>query len=321
MPRLPSLNALRCFEAIARLGNMNDAADELHVTQSAVSRQLRALEEELGALLFRRVHRGLVLTQKGQVLASTLREAFDLISGGVERLQRSSERLRIRVTPTFGIRWLMPRLPRFEALHPEWRIEVNLAWSNFEPTDRGYDVGIVCGLSSWPSPLLTPLFAEQLTPVCSPAFLEKHRLPQKADDFASLRLLHCQFRPPDPGDWNRWAQAWEGGLFDTSRGEFFDTLDLALRAAATGRGIAIADLAVIEDDLALGSLVVPYPDAVVTGTSYSFVEPDPEQSSRIALAFREWVLEEAKASQAGLIRRAHAGGTGASRNRLRAIST
>ncbi len=135
MPRLPSLNALRTFEAVARLGGMERAAGELHVTQSAVSRQIRLLEEELGILLFRRVHRGLVLTPKGQALASTLRAALDLISSGVEHLARPSERLRIHVASTFGIRWLVPRLPRFEARHPEWRIEVNLAWYNFEPKD------------------------------------------------------------------------------------------------------------------------------------------------------------------------------------------
>lgn len=299
MPRLPSLNALRTFEAIARLGSMNDAADELHVTQSAVSRQLRALEEELGVLLFRRVHRGLVLTPKGQALASTLREALDLISGGVERLTRSSERLKIRVPPTFGIRWLVPRLSRFEARHPEWRIEINLAWDNFDPTDREHDAGIVIGRAAWPDACLTPLFTEQLTPVCSPAFLERHGIPKQADDFTALQLLHCRFRQLDASDWYRWARGWSGGFFDTNRGEFFDTLDLALRAAETGRGIAVADLAMIGDDLALERLVLPCPDTVAAGGTYYFVEPNPRDSSRIALTFREWLLEEAESCMAG----------------------
>jgi LysR family transcriptional regulator, glycine cleavage system transcriptional activator len=296
MPRLPSLNALRTFEAIARLGSMNDAAEELHVTQSAVSRQLRTLEEELGVLLFRRVHRGLVLTPKGQALAATLGEALDLISEGVERIARSSELLKIRVPPTFGIRWLMPRLSRFETRHPEWTIEVNLVWVNFKPTDRGYDAGIVLGSTSWPDACLTFLFTERITPVCSPAFLEKHGPPKTADHFKALQLLHSQFRSPDPGDWNRWARGWGGGWLDTNRGETFDTLDLSLRAAEAGRGIAMADLVMIEDDLALGRLVLTCPDAVVAGESYYFVETDPGEGSHIALAFREWLLDEARRS-------------------------
>lgn len=316
MPRLPSLNALRCFEAIARLGSMNDAAHELHVTQSAVSRQLRSLEEELGTLLFRRVHRGLVLTPKGQALASTLKEALDLISGGVERITRSSELLKIRVPPTFGIRWLMPRLSRFEVRHPEWSIEVNLVWLNFKPTDRGYDAGIVYGSTSWPDACLTPLFTEQMTPVCSPAFLEKHGTAKAADYFEALQLLHSHFRLPDPGDWNLWARGWGGGSFDTNRGETFDTLDLSLRAAEAGRGIAMADLAMIEDDLKLRRLVLTCPEAVVAGEAYYFVEPEPDHSSHIALAFREWLIEEAKAGA-----HLHKEGDDSSLNRFRAMST
>ena len=296
MPRLPSLNALRTFEAVARLGGMERAAGELHVTQSAVSRQIRLLEEELGILLFRRVHRGLVLTPKGQALASTLRAALDLISSGVEHLARPSERLRIHVASTFGIRWLVPRLPRFEARHPEWRIEVNLAWYNFEPKDQGYDVGITYGRSSWPDACLTPILTEQLTPVCSPDFFERHRPPRQASDFNTLQLLHCQFQPPNPGDWHRWVSDWSGGFFDTNRGEVFATLDLSLRAAETGRGIAMADLAMVEDDLALRRLVRPCPEAMVAGDTYHFVQPEPEHNAPIVLAFREWLLEEAQAS-------------------------
>jgi LysR family glycine cleavage system transcriptional activator len=296
VPRLPSLNALKTFEAVARLGSMNAAADELHVTQSAVSRQIRLLEEELGIPLFRRIHRGLILTSKGQALSSTLREALGLISDGVERLARSSEQLRIRVAPTFGIRWLVPRLPEFEARHPEWRIEINLAWYNFELKDRGYDVGITCGRASWPDACLTPIFTEQLTPVCSPAFLDRHGSPKRSVDFNALPLLHCQFRPPDQGDWHRWACGWNGGFFDTKRGEIFDTLDLSLRAAETGRGIAMADLTVIKDDLALRRLVLPCPEAMVAGSTYYFVQPEPEDSSPIVLAFRDWLLAEVQAS-------------------------
>ncbi len=275
---------------------MNAAADELHVTQSAVSRQIRLLEEELCIPLFRRVHRGLILTSKGQALASTLREALNLISSGVEHLTQSSERLRINVASTFGIRWLVPRLSRFETRHPEWRIEVSLAWYNFEPKDQGYDVGIIYGRASWPEACLTPVMTERLTPVCSPDFLDRHGPLKQASDFTALQLLHSHYSPPSPGDWHRWASNWDGGLFDTDRGEMFATLDLSLRAAESGRGIAIADLIMIEDDLALQRLALPCPDAIVPGDTYYFVQPEPEDSPPSVLAFRDWLLEEAQAS-------------------------
>lgn len=298
MARLPSLNALRTFEAVARLGSMAEAATELHVTQSAVSRQIRALEEELRLPLFRRVHRGLVLTAKGQALAATLREALGLVAQGVERLTRSSERLRVRVLPTFGIRWLMPRLSRFEARHPEWQIEVNLVWDNFEPQDQDYDAGIVSGRGPWPDACLTPILTERLTPVCSPGFLRRQALPEKPNAFDIPQLLHCNPSKCGFPDWRLWAEEWGAPSLATDRGEAFDTLDLALRAAETGRGVAMADLAMIEDDLALGRLVLPYPEAVVTGETYYFVEPDPDHSPPITRAFCDWLKAEALASSA-----------------------
>jgi LysR family glycine cleavage system transcriptional activator len=294
MPRLPSLNALRTFEAVARLGSMDQAARELFVTQSAVSRQVRLLEREIGIPLFRRVHRGLVLTAKGQELAKTLQEAFKLVASGVERLTKPSERLTVRSPPTFGIRWLMPRLPRFEALHPDWKVEINITWHEIGPDTLKHDVGIRCDPGPWPGKCLTPLMVERLTPVCSPKLLETWPLSRRAADFEKVPLLHCSY----PGcDWLQWARQWGGEPFDVNHGETFDMLDLALRAAEAGRGVAMADLGMIEDDLALGRLVAPFPDIVVPGEAYVFVQPDPERSSPLALAFRDWLVEETRKSQ------------------------
>ncbi len=290
MPRLPSLNALRTFEAVARLGGMERAAGELHVTQSAVSRQIRLLEEELGIPLFRRVHRGVVLTAKGQALAAVLKEAFGLVASGVSRIMKAPERLTVRTPLTFGIRWLMPRLSRFEARHPGWKVEINMSFHEIRPDTLKHDVGVRFGRGPWAEKCITPLFAERLTPVCAPKLLETWPLSGRAADFDTVSLLHCTF----PGtDWRKWAQGWGGELFDVERGETFDMLDLALRAAESGRGVAMADLAMIEDDLALGRLALPYPDNIVTGGTYVFVLPEPEHGSQAALAFRDWLLEEA----------------------------
>ncbi|MCB8819194.1 LysR substrate-binding domain-containing protein [Microvirga rosea] len=299
MSRLPSLNALKTFEAVARLGGMNAAARELCVTESAVSRQVRLLETELGLPLFRRVHRGLVLTAKGQELAATLRDVFGLLASGVERLTRPAERLTVRSPPTFGIRWLMPRLPRFEALHPGWKVEINITWHDIRPDTLTHDVGIRCGPGTWPSKCITPLMVERLTPVCSPRLLETWPLTRSTADLGRAPLLHCSC---PGGDWLRWARAWGGEPFSVDRGETFDMLDLALRAAEAGRGIAMADLTMIEDDLALGRLVAPFVDRVVPGEAYVFVQPDPERDSPLARAFGEWLAEEARRPQADIPR-------------------
>lgn len=268
---------------------MKRAAQDLSVSESAISRQIRLLEEELGLSLFRRVHRGLVLTAKGQELATALQEAFGLLASGVKRITQSPERLTVTTPLTFGIRWLMPRLHRFEARHPDWKIEINMTWHDVQPDTLRHDVGIRCGRGPWPEKLITPLMAERLTPVCSPGFLENWLLSGQAADFESAPLLHCSW----PGtDWRKWAEGWGGEPFSVERGETFDMLDLSLRAAETGRGVAMADLAMIEDDLALGRLVLPYPDIVVAGETYVFVLPEPEKAAPIALAFRDWLLEE-----------------------------
>lgn len=295
MTRLPSLNALRTFEAVARFGRMDEAANELNVTQSAVSRQIRLLEEELGVPLFRRVHRGLVLTSKGQELAKTLRDAFKLVASGVERITKPSERLTVSSLPTFGIRWLIPRLARFEALHPDCKVEVNITLHEIRPDTLKHDVGIRCGPGLWREKCITPLIAERLTPVCSPRLLETWPLSGRETDFEKVPLIHCSI----PGDeWLRWSRTWGGGPFNVDRGETFDTLDLALRAAEAGRGMAIADLMMIEDDLALGRLVAPFPNLTIPGEVYVFIQPETEHSTPVAVAFREWLQKEAKASTA-----------------------
>ncbi|WP_112661939.1 LysR substrate-binding domain-containing protein [Microvirga flavescens] len=292
---LPSLTALRAFEATARTGSMLRAAESLFVTQSAISRHIRTLEEELGCALFRRVHRGLVLTVEGEALARTLNDAFTQIGEEVNRLRHRPEVLRVHAPPTFGIRWLMPRLSRFEARHPDIAVEVNITWNKPEPDPPEFHVGIVCHHTerwSQPQPYLTPLMTERLTPVCSPDFLEKWPCLAEAKGFEEVPLLHCTNHHTD---WRLWSKGWGGAEFRVDRGEAFGTLDLAIRAAQAGRGLAIADIAMIEDDLRLGHLVMPLPDRIVPGESYYFVLRPTRKDRADGEALRSWILDELKA--------------------------
>ncbi|WP_165769697.1 LysR substrate-binding domain-containing protein [Arboricoccus pini] len=296
--RLPSLTALRVFEAAARLGGIARAAQSLHVTQSAASRQITALEAELQLCLFKRVHRGVVLTADGQALAATLTRSFGQISQAVDRLRADRGTVRLCVLPTIGIRWLWPRLHRFEERHPSIRLKADILWNAFEPDDLDHDLGIRCGRGAWPgSRAVIRLLGEYLTPVCSPDFLKNHRLPKTAAEFAAAPLLH---NDPDHQDWRVWAEGWGGPIFDVAHGQVFDMLDMAVRAASFGRGIAMADLGMVAAELAEGTLIAPYQAVVRSPESYYIVERRGVSARTEVETVRAWLLEEAAAAGAGI---------------------
>lgn len=293
--RLPSLNALRAFEAAARLGALNRAADELSVTESAVSRQIRALEDELGVGLFRRVHRGVRLSPAGERLASALGQAFETIRRGVDEVRKGPAEIRVRVLPTLGTRWLLPRLSAFESAHPDLKVRVSVLWESMTPDDVEHDVGIVMDENRWPPERLIALFRERLTPVCSPAYLKRIG---RLDTPASLRralLLHCSGAP----DWPLWLKQAGFPEAETDGGEWFDTMDMALRAAERGRGVAIADLAMVADDLALGRLVRASGIVVTDRTNYHVVRRDGGRARPEVDRFVAWLLAEAAATDQG----------------------
>lgn len=288
--RLPSLNALRAFEAAARLGALNRAADELAVTEGAVSRQIRTLEDELGVALFRRVHRGVRLSPAGEALAASLRDAFETIRRGVDQVRSRPAEIRVRVPPTFGTRWLLPRLASFEAANPELKVRVSILLDYMTPDDIEQDVGILIDDGRWPQDRLIPLFRERLTPVCSPAFLE--RIGQ-LDTPAAVRraaLLHTS----GSSDWLNWLEKAGFPDPDPEAGEIFDTMDMALRAAERGRGVAIADLSMIADDLALGRLVRASPITMSDRTAYCAVRTDILRPRPEVDRFVAWLTAEAR---------------------------
>jgi LysR family glycine cleavage system transcriptional activator len=289
--RLPSLTALRAFEATARLASVTRAAQELHVTQSAVSRHLRTLEEELGLPLVRRVHRGVAITPAGRTLASALSASFERIGETIERLTREKNSLRLRALPSIGVRWLWPRLHRFEAAHPEVRLHVDILWHNMQPDDVEHDIGIRVGRGPFPEEEVSFLMVEQLTPVCAPSLLLAHPLPWTAETLARLPLLHGA---EDWADWRTFVAGWSGGQFDVERGPTFDVLDMALRAAEAGRGVLAADINLIGEDLAAGRLVAPCHEVVPSGHAYVVVCPDRGGDAPAVEHLRAWLVEEAR---------------------------
>ncbi len=258
VPQLP-LNALRAFEASARLCNFTRAGQELNVTQTAISHQVKALEDQLGVTLFTRLPRGLALTDEGHALLPVLTDAFDRISGAVTRLQegRFQEVVTLGVVGTFAIGWLLPRLSDFRDHHPS--IDLRLKTNNnvADIVAEGLDYFIRFGDGAWHGTDALPLLEAPLSPVCAPALAD--RLKQPAD-LHGVPLLRSFRRD----EWERWFRA-AGVAPPTPRGGMFDSSTLLLEAAAGGEGVALLPVAMFQEALGQGRVKQPFELAVDTG--------------------------------------------------------
>ncbi len=289
--RLSSLNALRAFEAAARHESFARAADELCVTEGAVSRHVRLLEEDLGVQLFRRLPRSLKLTEAGRKFLPILTDAFESIAHAARQARVSKRELKVICPPTFSIRWLLPRLQQFRSEHLDIQLRLTTAPYNMEIFFGGdFDLGFDCG---WRPDGVEAILVLQsiLTPVCAPGALEKAPL-RHPSDLAAHNLLHTT---PDRHDWEVWLRTYKAEGVDWRQGELFPSGDMAFRAAALGQGVVIGDLVVLRDEIESGQLIQPFKDHEIKdpteayhlfGTASCWNDPD-------VRTFRTWVLETA----------------------------
>lgn len=285
--RLPPLNALRAFEAAARLLSFTRAADELHVTQAAVSHQIKGLEEWLGVPLFRRVNRGLVLTDAGQTYLPPLREALDLMANATERVIRrdSTGTLTISTMPSFAAKWLVLRLGRFQAAHPELDVRLHTTSQMVDFAQQDVDVAIRFGSGNWPDLRVERLLNEDIFPVCCPSLLPTLATP---DDLKKHTLLHDDYIVT----WGDWlAEAGVEGI-DATRGLHFTDSSHTIQAAMEGHGVALARQVLAADDLAAGRLARPFGVALSGLYAYYFVAPTHYFQRPKVKAFREWLFAE-----------------------------
>ena len=296
--RLPPLSALRTFEAAARHLSFTRAAEELHVTQAAVSHQIKGLEADLGARLFRRLNRCLLLTDEGQLLVPSVRRAFDELAAGVERVRERccGGALTISTTPSIAANWLASRLGRFQALRPEFEIRLMATPRLVEFAREGVDCGIRYGFGDWPGLLAERLFNATLTPVCSPRLLEGPEPLREPADLARHTLLHAL---DDMDDWRLWLRAAGALGIDPQRGPKFELMPLALQAAISGTGVAITRGPLADEALAAGLLVQPFDLELPSECAYYFVVPELRAEQPKIQAFRAWLLEEVAAATAG----------------------
>jgi LysR family transcriptional regulator, glycine cleavage system transcriptional activator len=295
--RLPPLNSLRAFEAAARHLSFTRAAEELHVTPAAVSHHIKALEDHLGAKLFRRLNRVVLLTGAGQACATGLSEAFDRMAVALERLraQECSGPLTVSTSPALAAKWLVPRLERFQELYPEIDVRVSAAMRLVDFAREDVDVAIRYGTGAYPGLLTELLLTNEVVPVCAPALLEGPRRLRAPEDIRHHTLLHDDTRTSDGAypNWAMWLRA--AGLedVDPSRGPRFDYPGLVLEAAAAGDGVALALSTVAAADLAAGRLVRPFAVAAPTPFAYYVVCPEATAERPKVAAFRRWLRAEA----------------------------
>ena len=292
---LPPLNALRAFEAAARHLSFTRAAEELHVTQAAVSHQIRTLEEHLGLPLFRRLTRGLLLTDAGQTLFPPIRHAFDTLAGAVGTLKArdSAGSLTVTVLPSFAAKWLVPRMSRFQDHHPDIDLRIAAGERLVDFARDDVDLGIRFGNGEWPGVQVEQIADEDVTPVCSPTLARDLRRPS---DLATAPLLYEDMLPlGNFPTWATWFQAAGIGGLEPARGPRFSHTHMMLQAAIDGHGVALGGTVLIADDLAAGRLVAPFDLAIASGYAYYLVCAPAAVGRSKVRAFRDWIMAETAA--------------------------
>ncbi|HEY7610178.1 MAG TPA: transcriptional regulator GcvA [Alphaproteobacteria bacterium] len=309
MRRLPSLDTLRAFESAARHLNFTKAANELHVTQSALSQRVGALEAELGFPLFLRRGRQLELTPRGNAIAAAMGRAMAEIARVFAGLEESeaARRLVISVLPSFATRWLMPRLVRFHEAHPNLEVQVNAEGRLIDLTASDADLALRFGTGRYAGHRVDFVMDDYVLPVAQPALIEATKALRGAralGDAAALARVPLIYdsaveRDASGTDWKSWFEHAGAAHPPRPTGLRFSQADLMLQAAAQGQGVALARYSLVHDDLVAGRLVPVLKDSMLRTRYDYYLVCLPEQAERPAVdAFRAWLLAEARAFMA-----------------------
>jgi LysR family transcriptional regulator, glycine cleavage system transcriptional activator len=301
--RLPPLNALRAFESAARHLNFSRAAEELAVTPGAVSQQIQNLEDYVGAALFKRTPRGLLLTDSAQTALPALREAFDRLAEAASLLTAAVDGRRLTLTapPSFAAKWLVPRLGRFEAAHPQVDVWLSADMDLVDFAASDVDLAIRYGPGPYPGLEAIRLLNETVIPVMSPDLATANPVRAPAD-LARHVLLHDGSSNADEScpDWQMWLAARGVRGVDATRGPRFNQSSLVIEAAMSGRGVALAKRTLAQDDLDAGRLVAPMPISTLIDFAYFLVHPKAKGRLPQVKSFVGWIRGEAEAHERAL---------------------
>lgn len=289
--RIPPLNPLYVFEMVARTQNLTTAAKHLHVTQSAVSRQIGVLETHLGVQLFRRERHGVSLTRAGQTYAEQILPAFEAIAEATESLTRSSRQgaLRVRTYTTFAAKWLIQKLGDFRAQHPSIEVRITNGVPDVDFDRDPVDVAIQFGNGRWQNVQADLLFRDEIEPVCSPAFLAKYAPnPKYPESLLRQRLLVAHYRRTD---WDIWTQAMDlAEAAQQAEQMTFGSTILCWQAAVDGLGLAMGQRELLSAEFASGQLVHPFNRPLLREPAYYLVRPARQRETRKVQMFRDWLL-------------------------------
>ena len=293
--KIPSLQALACFDAAARHESYTRAAQELALTQSAVSRQIGALEDYLGLTLFRRTRHGVALTPAGADYARQIAprlQALERDTLNAMARQGSTGTIALAAVPTFATRWLIPRLPDLRRRHPELVVHIETRTRPFLFADTEFDAALYSGtpeqVANWAGTRAMALIEEEVLPVCAPTLLRERRIWQPAD-LAHLPLLQQSTRPEA---WRQWFEAMGVDAPAALSGSRYEQYSLTVAAAAQGLGLALVPRLLIEPELAHGDLVVACPHPLKSGRRYWLIMPEREPSPAVA-TFAGWLRRQA----------------------------
>ncbi|MCP8938796.1 transcriptional regulator GcvA [Alsobacter sp. SYSU M60028] len=294
---VPSLGALQALEAASRHGSFTRAAEELNLTQGAVSRQIALLESELGVRLFERVRQRVALTPAGEAYAGQVREALVRLSAATLSIMThrgAGGVLSLAILPTFGTRWLIPRLPEFFRQHPEITINFATRIRPFDFASEDLDAAIHFGEANWPGAVAHRLMGETIVPVASPALVAQAGV-REPRDLLALPLLQQVTRPRG---WAEWLTSQGLGSEKTIPGPVFEQFAMVAQAAQAGLGAAIVPRFLVEEELKAGTLVIPFDRPVESAQAYYLVYPRERRDRPPVAAFRDWLLAACEHSNA-----------------------
>ncbi|SFN45532.1 transcriptional regulator GcvA [Xenorhabdus japonica] len=294
--RLPPLNALRVFDAAARYLSFTKAAEELFVTQAAVSHQMKSLEDFLGLKLFRRRNRSLLLTEDGQSYYLDIKEIFTAINDATRKLQARSAKgaLTVSLSPSFAIQWLVPRLSGFNQSFPGIDVRIQAVDREEDKLADDVDVAIFYGRGNWPGMRTDRLYPEYLLPVCSPSLLTGDRPLKTPSDLAKHTLLHDSSRR----DWQAYIRQLDmQQQINVQQGPIFSHSSMVIQAAVHGQGVALANNVMAQNEIDAGRLVCPFNDVLVSKNAFYLVCHDNQAELGKIAAFRKWILTQAATEQ------------------------
>jgi DNA-binding transcriptional LysR family regulator len=290
---LPSRSALIAFEAAARHESFTSAAVELALTESAVSRQIAALENQLGIKLFNRIKKRVKLTRAGAIYSKQVRKSLFQLEQDMTNIMAYAggrEILELALLPTFGSQWLIPRLPRFYTRYPETTINTAARSVMFLIKETVFDAAIHYGQPNWPGTSADFLFREDVVTVCHPRMIKERKL-EKVEDIARCPLLHLTSRPEA---WNEWLKPIGLSGVNTLFGSRHEHFSILISAACAGLGMALIPRFLITEELKRQQLVIAFEHQLKNDDAYYLVYPEENLASSALQHFRDWLLDEVK---------------------------